>query len=196
MSRRRLTAEERALWQQVARSTDRRLHPERHEASAPLQRSQSGPENRPASQVEPFRLGEKAKNDTAGHDILPGLPDRLAAAPVTMDKKAFGRLKRGKLEPQARLDLHGMTRERAHPALTGFILRAQAEGKRLVLVITGKGKDRDDGGPIPERAGILRHSVPQWLAQPPLAQAVLQVSPAHARHGGGGAYYVYLRRRR
>ncbi|HKL64840.1 MAG TPA: Smr/MutS family protein, partial [Roseovarius sp.] len=78
----------------------------------------------------------------------------------------------------------------------GFMLRAHGADKRLVLVVTGKGKDRDDGGPIPVRNGVLRHNVPQWLRAAPLGPLVLQVTEAHARHGGGGAYYVYLRRRR
>jgi DNA-nicking Smr family endonuclease len=84
----------------------------------------------------------------------------------------------------------------AHSALTRFILSSQASGRRLVLVVTGKGKDRDDGGPIPTPRGKLRHQVPHWLELPPLAQAVLQVTPAHISHGGDGAYYVYLRRGR
>ena len=113
-----------------------------------------------------------------------------------MDSKAFTRLKRGKLSPEGRIDLHGMTLDRAHPALTRFILNAHKNGKRLVLVITGKGKMRDEGGPIPVRHGVLRHQVPQWLSMAPLASAVLQVSQAHISHGGGGAYYVYLRRHR
>ncbi|MEL6980987.1 MAG: Smr/MutS family protein, partial [Actinomycetota bacterium] len=50
-----------------------------------------------------------------------------------------------------------------------FILSAQAQGKRLVLIVTGMGKDRDEGGPIPVRLGVLRHQVPQWLSVPPLA---------------------------
>ncbi|OZA16644.1 MAG: DNA mismatch repair protein MutS, partial [Rhodobacterales bacterium 17-64-5] len=83
----------------------------------------------------------------------------------------------------------------AHPELIRFILNAQTQGLRLVLVITGKGKRREDHGPIPQRMGALRHQVPQWLRLPPLGQAVLQVTEAHVRHGGGGAYYVYLRRR-
>ena len=113
-----------------------------------------------------------------------------------MDRKQHGRMTRGKLRPEARLDLHGMTLAAAHPVLTGFILNAAAEGKRLVLVITGKGKDRDDGGPIPTRTGVLRHQVPLWLRSGPMASAVLDIAPAHQRHGGGGAFYVYLRRRR
>ena len=112
-----------------------------------------------------------------------------------MDAKAYGKMTRGKLSPEARIDLHGMTLAEAHPELIHFILNAQAGGLRLVLVITGKGKRRDDLGPIPHRTGALRHQVPQWLRLPPLGQVVLQVSEAHLMHGGSGAYYVDLRRR-
>ena len=79
--------------------------------------------------------------------------------------------------------------------LIRFILNAQSAGLRLVLVITGKGKRGQDIGPIPQRMGALRHQVPQWLRLPPLGPAVLQISEAHLKHGGSGAYYVYLRRR-
>ncbi len=65
-----------------------------------------------------------------------------------------------------------------------------------MLVITGKGKRSADPGPIPTPRGVLRHQVPQWLSMPPLAQAVLQITPAHLSHGGEGAYYVYLRKPR
>ncbi|MFK7868208.1 MAG: Smr/MutS family protein [Roseobacter sp.] len=128
--------------------------------------------------------------------LLPSLPEALQKAPVQMDKKAFGRMTRGKLKPEGRIDLHGMTLDRAHGALTRYIMQSHASGKRLVLVITGKGKNRDDGGPIPVRFGVLRHQVPQWLATGPLSSVVMQVSQAHVSHGGGGAYYVYLRRQR
>ena len=112
-----------------------------------------------------------------------------------MDAGTHAKMRRGKLAPEARIDLHGMTLAEAHPELIHFILNAQSAGMRLVLVITGKGKRREDTGPIPQRVGALRHQVPQWLRLPPLGQAVLQVSEAHLKHGGSGAYYVYLRRR-
>ena len=105
-------------------------------------------------------------------------------------------MKQGKLSPQARLDLHGMTLAQAHPALTRFVTRAHQDGLRLVLVITGKGKDRDTDGPVPVPRGVLRHQVPHWLTQHPLRQIVLEIRSAHLRHGGEGAYYVYLRRTR
>jgi DNA-nicking Smr family endonuclease len=92
------------------------------------------------------------------------------------------RLRRGRGEPEARLDLHGLTQDGAYRAAVGFLLRAQAEGKRLVLIITGKG-------------GILRGSLPLWLGQADLKPLVGGVSQAHIRHGGSGAYYVTLRRK-
>lgn len=158
----------------------------------------AAPALRKAKQVVAKGLAGKVegKSKRGGHSLTPTIVDQVRNAPVQMDRKAFTKLKRGKLRPEGRLDLHGMTLDRAHPALTGFILSAHKNGKRLVLVITGKGKMRDDGGPIPVRHGVLRHQVPQWLQMPPLASAVLQVSQAHISHGGGGAYYVYLRRQR
>lgn len=109
-----------------------------------------------------------------------------------MDPKTHRRMAKGKMAPEARLDLHGLTLAAAHPELIRFILSSHADGRRLVLVITGKGKG--DHGPLPTRPGALRHQVPHWLHMPPLAPVVQQVTAAHHRHGGEGAYYVYLRR--
>lgn len=193
---RHLSPEERALWDQVAARTTRR-HPTKPVPDDGLRPDPAPvkPTQKPPKPLPDFRVGETA-DPARDHDLLRPLAQRLSAAPVQMDQKAFGKLKRGKLKPQARLDLHGMTLAQAHPALIDFVLGAEAKGHRLVLVITGKGKDRDTGGPIPTRQGVLRHQVPQWLALPPLRQAILQVTPAHIRHGGQGAYYVYLRRHR
>jgi DNA-nicking Smr family endonuclease len=140
--------------------------------------------------------GSTAAPPRALADLAPGPADRLASAPLRMDAKAHRRLTRGKLAPEDRLDLHGLTLAQAQPRLARFVIGAQASGLRLVLVITGKGRDDDGRGPIPQRAGALRHEVPLWLSRPPLAPLVQQVVPAHARHGGGGAYYVWLRRPR
>ena len=129
--------------------------------------------------------------DVSGKTVTPGFYD----AHPHMDRRRFEKLRRGRLDPEARIDLHGMTSERAHAALTGFILAAHAEGLRLVLVITGKGR-ADAFAMQPHRHGILRHSLPHWLAAPPLNARILQLAPAHQRHGGAGAFYVYLRRQR
>lgn len=194
MTRRKLSQDELELWQRVAEKT-KRIHRDRMVAPVPVKPKPS-PEKRNRPHIEPFTLGQSAKDHVAGHALLGPVEDRVNGAPLRMDRKTFTRMKRGKHKPEAKLDLHGMTVDRAHPALTRFILSAQSSGKRLVLVVTGKGKHRDDGDPIPKPVGILRHQVPQWLALPPLAQAVLQVTSAHIAHGGGGAYYVYLRKSR
>lgn len=120
----------------------------------------------------------------------------MGASTVQMDAKSFGKMKRGKITPEGRIDLHGMTLDQAHPALVNFVLGAHAAGKRLVLVITGKGKVKPGDGPIPARIGVLKHQVPQWLQQHPIKPLVLQISQASLKHGGSGAYYVYLRRQR
>ncbi|MEJ6396609.1 Smr/MutS family protein [Yoonia sp. 208BN28-4] len=194
---RHLSQEERALWDQVAGRTIP-LDPARPVTAPEAAPSRALTKQKKATAPEPistFRVGERA-NGKRPHDILPGVGQRLATAPVQMDAKSYGKMTRGKIKPEGRIDLHGMTVSEAHPELVGFILNAFAAGKRLVLVITGKGKDRDDGGPIPVRQGVLRHQVPQWMALPPLKGVILQVTPAHFRHGGHGAYYVYLRRAR
>lgn len=144
--------------------------------------------------IEPFRLGSKSGAARGGDAGSGDLARQLHAAPSRMDAHTRRRLVKGKLAPQARIDLHGMTLALAQPALTGFILRSRAEGLRLVLVITGKGRGGGDPGPLPTRPGALRHAVPHWLHMGLLAPAVAQVLPAHERHGGGGAYYVWLRK--
>ena len=130
-------------------------------------------------------------------DLAPSTVDRLTPDPLRMDARRFGQMRRGRVAPEARLDLHGLTLDEAHSDLVPFILSAWSAGLRLVLVITGKGKPRDErsfGGHAAPRHGVLRHHVPHWLSLPPLKQVVLQITEAHQRHGGSGAIYVYLRR--
>ncbi|RVT83448.1 DNA mismatch repair protein MutS [Rhodobacteraceae bacterium CCMM004] len=193
-----LRPDEEALWRQVAH-TAKPLHPHRQaKTPAPAPKTPGAAAKRPADpapDLSGFNIGAHA-TPRSSHDLSPALSDRLAAQPLAMDKKTFARMKRGKLGIEGRLDLHGMTLADAQGRLNRFILDAHAAGKRLVLVITGKGRDRDEGGPIPTRRGALKHQVPQWLTSGALRAAVLQVTEAHRSHGGSGAYYVYLRRPR
>jgi len=117
-------------------------------------------------------------------------PWRIPQAPVFADVPAGpigghveARLRRGRGEVEARIDLHGLTHQGAYRALLRFLVEAQAGGKRLALVITGKG-------------GVLRNSLPLWLGQEELKSLVGGVSEAHASHGGSGAFYVSLRRQK
>lgn len=190
MARRRtLRPDEEELWRAVARTAQPLHAPSfRKKAEDAVEpKVVTTPRHAAFPRVPAFKLGEKAKLARTTSNYTP---------PLQMDAKAFGKMTRGKLTPEARIDLHGMTLSEAHPELNRFILNAQAGGLRLVLVITGKGKPGGDHGPIPQRAGVLRHQVPHWLRQAPLGPAILQVTEAHLRHGGSGAFYVYLRRNR
>jgi DNA-nicking Smr family endonuclease len=203
MARRRtLRPEEQEIWAAVAR-TATPMHPGRQlflkevdtpQNAVPVHPDGPTPHGHTHPRLPLFHLGQKARV-VPKIDLIPTPAQALSAAPLQMDAKTHGKMTRGKLAPEARIDLHGMTLSEAHPELIRFILNAQSDGARLVLVITGKGRRGEDIGPIPQRMGVLRHQVPQWLRMPPLGQAVLQVSEAHLKHGGSGAYYVYLRRR-
>ncbi|WP_163847885.1 Smr/MutS family protein [Pseudooceanicola aestuarii] len=191
---RRLTSDELDLWRKVAERTERLHDSTSREVARPapkaptLRRREAVPQD--------MRIGKQVKSPAPAHDLQAELTERLHGLPLRMDRKLHGRMTRGKLAPEARIDLHGMTTDRAHTALRGFVLRCAREGMRLVLVITGKGRDEAGTNIIPDRKGVLRHQVPQWLSLPPLSHLVLQITPAHRKHGGHGAYYVYLTRNR
>ncbi len=105
-----------------------------------------------------------------------------------LDRKGAARLKRGEMAIAGRLDLHGLTQDEAHRALVRFVERAHEAGSRTVLVITGKGGGAGEG--------VLRRAVPRWLGEARCRKLVLAVAPARPRHGGEGALYVLLRRKR
>ncbi|CTQ49167.1 Smr/MutS family protein [Jannaschia donghaensis] len=194
MKRRRgLSSEDREVWSRYRRTADP-LHPDRPDPEPPAAGASPMPKPQRPRYVAPFEMGSRARPQTSGHALMPSISDQVNKAPLRMDAKTHQRMRAGKLRPEAKLDLHGMTLDVAHPALTRFILSAQADGKRLVIVVTGKGKVKPDHGPIPTRLGVLKHQVPQWLRLAPLSSLVLQVTEAHRSHGGSGAYYVYLRR--
>ncbi|MBI5938834.1 MAG: Smr/MutS family protein [Caulobacterales bacterium] len=111
---------------------------------------------------------------------------RPARPPEAIEPGRHKRIVRGLGPLEARIDLHGMTHDRARSALESYLLRVWDEGFREVLVITGKGTQGD---------GVLRRFTPEWLAAAPLRAIVAGVSQAHRRHGGEGALYVALKRK-
>lgn len=199
MSRRKprsLRPDEIEVWGRIAR-TARPMHSKR---AKPAQLMKELPdsetevsETRPRFEISPFSIGSRATDSLSGRSSVAQSGEAGPAA-LNMDRTTFQRMKRGKVRPEARIDLHGMTADAAHQRLTAFLFQAQASGKRLVLVITGKGRSGSDEGPIPYRMGVLRRSLPEWLNRPPLKAIVQQMTEAHQRHGGSGAFYVYLRR--
>jgi DNA-nicking Smr family endonuclease len=130
----------------------------------------------PAEPLPPARLPVRAPLPSLAPGRAPGL-----------DRRSAERLKGGEMQIDGRLDLHGMTQDAAHANLLAFVGRAFDAGRRCVLVITGKGR----GG-----EGVLRSQVPRWLNQSPVRERILGFTPAQPRHGGDGAFYVLVKRRR
>ena len=190
----KLSDEDRDLWEKVVENADR-LRPAIPILTAPPTPIISVKAPRVA-RINSFEIGAKTIEPQTTAHLFPGLDEMFAATSPNMDKRNFDRLKKGKMAVDGTLDLHGLTLAEAHPRLNAFVRGAYASHKRLLLVITGKGKSSSDHSIMPVRRGVLRHQVPQWLSMAPLAPLVLQVTQATQKHGGGGAYYVYLRRQR
>ncbi len=175
--RRSLTREEQQLWGQVARFVTPLPGATVVEPSDLPVESRTLPSNQAASTPTSF----SARNRLAAPH-----PAEPALAPI--DRKTRQKLARGRDAIDARIDLHGQTQIEAHRALRRFLLHAQAAGYRYVLIITGKGGDREQG--------VLRRQVPLWLEAPEFRGLVVGFDMAHAGHGGSGALYVRVRRKR
>lgn len=164
--KRELTGEEKKLWRRVAETTrSRKPLPALDEDAV----AQSAP--RPSAQAAPppARAPIKAKSPTA---------------PLA-DRGGEKRVRRGRVEIGASLDLHGHTQTSARAALARFLKTAYARGDRAVIIVTGVGR----AGP-----GVLKRLVPEWLGERDLRAIVSGYAQAHRSHGGAGAYYVFLKR--
>lgn len=168
-----LSDEDRVLWNLVARS------------ATPL---------RGRKPVEELATKPVAGKTTAAATIAPAaaqtpVPPKRQLVAQTMDRPTIEKLTRGKLPIEGRVDLHGMTQGEAHALLLSFLQRASDRGIRYVLIITGKGFS--SGGD-----GILRRQVPAWLSTPPFRALVSSHDISARHHGGEGALYVRLRKKR
>jgi DNA-nicking Smr family endonuclease len=172
MSHRRLTPDEARAWARVAR-TVKPIGPKTEDIETFIDALEHG---------EPVLRHGKARPVPAPPEKPAPKTARPAAPPQNRANEK--RVRRGKLELAGRFDLHGHTQMSADAALPEFLARKQAEGARCVLVITGKGK----GG-----EGVLRRNFLRWLEMPAARALVSGYSEAHPRHGGSGAWYVFLR---
>jgi DNA-nicking Smr family endonuclease len=163
---RRLSSEERALWRRVGRTV--RLSPGR------------------VLEPEPEAAPQPAAASPPSAAKRAGDGPRIAARRIGPPEDLSGqrRIRRGQMEIDAKLDLHGHTQDTARHELVRFILREAAAGARCVLVITGKGR---------LGTGILRTRLFDWIADPGLRAIIAGHARAHPRHGGEGATYLFLR---
>ena len=172
--RRGLSAQEQKLWSDVTRLV------------APLRRPPL-----PADPAPPA-APDKPKPARASAPSAP--PAARPTAPLeAFDRRLKQRLARGTEAIEARVDLHGKTQSEAYAALSSFLRKAQSDGSKFVLVITGKG---GSAGEDFSGRGVLKRQVPQWLRLPEFRRYVLGFEDAHHRHGGAGALYLRIRRQR
>jgi DNA-nicking Smr family endonuclease len=180
---RQLSPEERRLWSHVARN----VQPMKGKVLPPE------PEHEPEAETATAPAPQVLVASPAPLPPPPKKPSLPPLAPV--ERKTLQALRRGRKDVDSVIDLHGMRQEEAHFALIHFLHRAQNSGHSLVLVITGKGGSAVSNGLFDER-GVLRRMVPHWLRLPDLRSLVIGFEEASPQHGGSGALYVRLRRRR
>jgi DNA-nicking Smr family endonuclease len=168
--KRDLSEEESSLWKRVTE----RVKPRRAPPKISEQKEASPKPARPVAPVASPALERPAP-----------LPRASTTTPPA-DRGGEKRVRRGKLDVAASLDLHGHTQESARAALIRFLQSAQRRGDRTVIVITGVGRA---GG------GVLRQRLPEWLGDRELRGVTSGFAQAHRSHGGAGAYYVFLKNR-
>jgi DNA-nicking Smr family endonuclease len=179
-----LSPEEKLLWAEAMRDA-KTLSPGKRPAPEKLPDAPAAAASAPRSPrppAQPVTAHPPAKKTKAK-------PPLTSGAVVDVDRRTAERLKRGQMPVEATLDLHGHTRAEAHGELNAFLDQSHAAGRRCVLIVTGKGA-RQTGG------GVLRAEVPKWLNEAPNRVRILAFAGARPQHGGGGALYVLLRRRR
>jgi len=193
MSRKKFEVPDKALWDEVRGNF------------APIKKGRSAKVAQSGVALKPLRAGALPSLQTAASPALPITNPRHVASPpplASFDRRTAQKLGRGKAEPEARLDLHGTGLEDARFHLLQFLASQRARGLRMVLVITGKGASPFSGHTLhgktqfnsPEREGKIRRELPRWLEEAQFRIHVIGFQPAHPRHGGGGAFYVRLRR--
>jgi DNA-nicking Smr family endonuclease len=176
---RRLSEDESELWRGVTKS----VAPLRKRIARTNPKDGDGPPG-PAAR-------SASRKTVSSTPTIAAKPKSASPPPLApLDRKTKSRIARGTHAIDARLDLHGHTQAQAHDTLLRFLRRSRDKGASVVLVITGKGV-RGDG----ER-GVLRRQVPMWLTLPEFREFVVGFDDAAIGHGGEGALYVRVRKRR
>jgi DNA-nicking Smr family endonuclease len=188
MTRRKISPEELELWQHVAKSVrpikraPKKTGPKKPSTDAALEAKSppAPPGKMKKTKAPPPPTAAPAPPPAKPHHLTHGLSHGI-------DRRQAERFRKGKLEIEGKIDLHGRTQQAAHDDLLAFLKRAHGHGKRCVLVVTGKGMTSS-------KTGVLRQAVPRWLNEPGFRSLVLAFDYAEPHHGGEGALYVLLKR--
>jgi len=197
------------LWKKIAEGVKplRQTRHKRHAVPPPVEGEA------PRAKRTPAPMAEKSPPAGAPARHLPlkraekplGPPPLVPGQLAGLDRRSGEKLRKGQMTVEAKLDLHGMTQDAAHAAVARFVEAQHAAGARCVLIVTGKGgKSADPFQPkaMPGRftfsagRGILKEALPRWLNEPRLRAHIIAAQPASRAHGGEGAMYVLLKRKR
>jgi len=193
--RRNLSKEDLVLWDQVKKTFDQTLkHPEMNHVYQGQEKKEKVFEGREKREKAVLAIDKLAFD----HKKY-GEADRISKIPLNhnLDKKKNSLLKKGKIRPEKILDLHGLNAKLAEKEVLNFIEYSYSNGIRLILIITGKGKrsqNKDRLFQVDRDVGILKEALIPWIKNSKMWTKILKIMPAHQKHGGGGAFYVYLRK--
>lgn len=184
-----LSAEEQAAWARLAESVTPLAGRTRPAVQCKSAEQAPQPKPKPVGTARPKRV--KPRQPT--HVTPPNTP--IAESRAGLDSHWERRFKAGRVEPDLTLDLHGHTLDTAYTRITAGLDQARAMGARVVLVIAGRERPVDPADRA-HRRGAIRAKLLDWLAAGPHADHISAVRRAHRSHGGEGALYLILKRRR
>lgn len=161
-----LSAEDKAIWQRVTRTVTPSPHRARKKDDKP-----------PVVHLD---------NKGPFMRVFPVKDQQNRTRPKPLEPSADKRVRRGRIEINRWIDLHDMTRGQAEAALFNLVRASYAQDHRCLLVITGKGLRLN---------GVLRQNLPHWLNAPDIRPLIASYAQAHIKHGGTGAWYVFLKRK-
>jgi len=162
-----INSDEKQIWGRVARTVQPRRRPHGHKSA------------------KPYPLIGSSSEDFANMlRVPPMLPETAKRLPQSLDVNQNRLVRRGRVSIDTKIDLHDLTQIQAKPALHRAIIRASNRNYKCVLVITGKGLRSE---------GILRRSFVGWIEEPSIRPLIATYAQAHIRHGGSGAWYVFLK---
>lgn len=175
-----LRPEDRILWETVAKTAKPLIKSKAKQDELPDFKSLMAEEEKRPAKV-------KVQPDVAASKPKKGLSTLSEMQIQSLDKPTHRKIAKGRVDIEARIDLHGLTQGEAHGLLYGFLVSAHARGLRHVMIITGKGRSFGS-------EGVLRQAVPHWFSTPLFRLLVSAYEDAARHHGGHGALYVRLRR--
>lgn len=187
MAGRRLGPEEQAAWAQLART----VKPIRRDRPAPPAQPDPGPAAAKPAPAKPIKARAAPLSRPAAAPVQAPPPPRPSDI---LDGRWEKQIRRGQLMPEMAIDLHGHTLALAHQRLERALVQSLADGVRVLLVVTGK--PRENRGGEEGRRGAIRAEIGHWLQSSSMADRIASVRTAHPRHGGTGALYIILRRRK